>query len=146
HDVFPGLWSERLSMQLRLRPLSPRACEVLARHVLGDDTPTPIVAALCERSGGNAFFLEELLRAHAEGRRDHVPETVLAMVLSRIEALEPEARRVLRAGSVLGQVFQRHALEPLLGGAASASELDGWLARLEAREWIVRRPAARSEG
>ena len=36
-----------------------------------------------------------------------LPETVLTMVQARLEALEPEARRVLRAASVFGQTFWR---------------------------------------
>jgi hypothetical protein len=45
---------------------------------------------------GNAFFLEELIRAVAEGRADALPETVLAMVEARRNKVisDIEGRRV----------------------------------------------------
>ena len=66
-----------------------------------------LVARLVERAGGNAFYLEELIRAVAEGKGDALPETVLAMVQAASSALEVDARRVLRAASVFGQAFWR---------------------------------------
>jgi hypothetical protein len=132
-------WRDGTAHEVRLGELSPRACERLARAVLGEGVEAAAVARLCERSAGNAFFLEELLRAAAEGRDGARLDTMLAMVESRLDALGAEERRVLRAASVFGKVFWRGALLPLLGGEA-------WLARLEEREWIVRRPAAKFQG
>src|SRR5262249_31734385 len=86
-----------------------------------------------------------LLRAEVEGRAGAVPPTLLAMVQSRLEGLEPEARRVLRAGSVLGELFWRGALANLLGPAGSAG-LDPLLEDLERRELIARRSVAKFRG
>jgi serine/threonine protein kinase/tetratricopeptide (TPR) repeat protein len=141
HDVFPRLWAARSSVEVRLGELPRRACERLVRGVLGDGPPAAEVRALCERSSGNAFFLEELVRAAAEGRRGALPETVLAMVQSRLEGLDPEDRRLLRAASVFGEVFWRGGLALLLG--ARPADLDERLARLEEREWIAARPDAK---
>ena len=52
------------------------------------------VKALVERADGNAYFLEELVRAEAEGVIDKTPETVLAMVEARLLRLDPEARNL----------------------------------------------------
>src|SRR6266700_3254343 len=46
-------------------------------------------------------------RAAAEGKGRAIPETVLAVVQGRLERLEVDARRVLRAASVYGQQFWR---------------------------------------
>ncbi len=76
-----------------------------------------VASALAERSGGNAFYLEELIRHVARlgmpSAGDPLPQTVLAMVEARLGALEPEARRVLRAASVFGQVFYRRGVMAL---------------------------------
>jgi tetratricopeptide (TPR) repeat protein len=138
-QTFPGLWSERALTSLHLAELSRHACEKLVRQTLGDDLPNEQVAQLIERSARNAFFLEELVRAVAEQRGDDVPDTVLAMMQSRLESLEPEARRLLRAGSLFGGRFWRGAVASLLGLAADAPRLNEQLAELERREWVTRR-------
>ncbi|WP_437684232.1 protein kinase domain-containing protein [Sorangium sp. So ce131] len=135
HERFPALWAEREVSEIRLGRLSRRACERLVREALGAHVPADTVAALVQRSMGNAFFLEELVRAAAEGREE-APGSVVAMMQSRIEALPPQARRILRAGSIFGEVFWRGAVGALAGGG---EQLDDWLERLEAQELVARR-------
>ena len=106
---------ERTPMtQISLAPLSRRACEKLAREVLGE-VDAALIDRLTTQSGGNAFLLEELLRAQKEGRGGSVPETVLAMAQSRIDALAPPVRRAARAASVLGDDASDEGLAALLG-------------------------------
>ncbi|WP_437779576.1 serine/threonine-protein kinase [Sorangium sp. So ce1097] len=145
-DLFPRLWADAEATTMRLGALPPRPCERLVREVLGAAADDATVARVVARAAGNAFFLEELVRAVAEGRGDHLPDTVLAIVQSRLEGLAPEERRVLRAASVLGQVFWRGAALSLLGGEERAPALDAWLSGLAAREWIARRPASSLRG
>jgi tetratricopeptide (TPR) repeat protein len=144
-QVFPGLWAGRPVTQIQLSELSKRASEKLIREVLGPDVPAPRVAMLVERAAGNAFYLEELIRAVADGKGDALPETVLAMVQARLEALDAEARRVLRAASVFGQVFWRGGLAALLGGAQTGALVD-WLSELAERELVERRGEGRFPG
>jgi hypothetical protein len=140
-EKFPGLWADRRMTELRLRELSQRACERLVRAALGEEAPAPRVAEIVRRAAGHAFLLEELVRAAAEGRDVWaVPETVLAMVQVRIEGLDTESRLLLRAGSVLGEVFWRGAVARLLGQERDRPELDARLSELERREWIARQP------
>ncbi|KYF67942.1 serine/threonine-protein kinase PknK [Sorangium cellulosum] len=145
-DLFPRLWADAEATTMRLGALPQRPCERLVREVLGAAADDATVARVVARAAGNAFFLEELVRAVAEGRGDRLPDTVLAMVQSRLEGLAPEERRVLRAGSVLGQVFWRGAVQALLGGEARAPALDAQLSGLAAREWIARRPESSLRG
>src|SRR6185436_1871672 len=116
-----------------------RACARLIREVLGDDVTSATVERLWQRSAGNAFFLEELMRAEAEGKGGDVPPTVLAMLQSRLEGLSPTDRRALQFASVLGEVFWRGALLELTGGHMPSRELNVVLQRLEDQELIVRR-------
>lgn len=143
-EIFPGLWSARDLDVVRLGPLPPRAAEALARHALGGAPTDAEIAAIVERAAGNAFLLEELLRAHAEGRGG-AADAALAAVQARIETLPPAARRLLRAASVLGSVFWRGAVASLLGQPPS-TELDTQLAALEASEWLAARPEPRFPG
>ena len=117
-ETFPRLWAERDLTEARLGGLSAKAAERLVRSALGDRLDAARAAAIVERADGNAFFLEELIRAEVEGRNDDPPETVLAMVQMRLEALRGESRRVLRAGSVFGESFWDGGVATLLGQEA----------------------------
>ncbi|WP_437964134.1 protein kinase [Sorangium sp. So ce260] len=141
-QLFPALWSERSGLRIRLAPLPRRAGERLVRDVLGDAVETEQVDELLTRAEGNPFVLEEQIRALAEGRSAGMPETALAMVQARLEALDVEERRVLRAASVFGETFWEGAVSALVGGAPAATRL-GELAR---RELVLRRREARIAG
>ncbi|WP_437729620.1 hypothetical protein [Sorangium sp. So ce861] len=105
HDVFPGLWSSRRLQELRLRELPTKEAERLAAHVLGGRAAPPAIERIARLSAGNAFYLEELIRATAEGKDEGLPETIVGMVQSRLGALADEDRRALRAASVFGETF-----------------------------------------
>ncbi|WP_437277542.1 protein kinase [Sorangium sp. So ce375] len=144
-QAYPDLWAERGRQELCLRQLSPRACAQLAREALGDAADGALIDRLVTQSEGQPFFLEELIRATAEGRADALPETVVAMVQVRLEALPPPARRILRAASVLGEVFWRGAVEHLLGGGEAAL-LASHLSALVTGELCVRHREGRFPG
>ncbi|XXX82772.1 protein kinase [Sorangium sp. So ce134] len=141
-ELFPALWSERHGLRLRLAPLPRRASERLVREVLGDSIDVDQVERLLARAEGNAFVLEEQIRAVAEGRSAGMPETALALVQARLEALGVEERRVLRAASVFGETFWEGGARALVGGAPVTRQL----AELARRELIRRRPEARIAG
>jgi serine/threonine protein kinase len=119
-DQFPRLWQGRNVQELRLPGLSRKASERLVRQALGAQVPPATLARIVEQAGGNALFLEELIRAVAEGAGDELPETVLAMLQARFLRLDPGARRLLRAASVFGSTFWRGGVMTLLGGAVHA--------------------------
>lgn len=153
NDIFPNLWSGRSVQTVRLGSLGKRACEKLVRQVLGPAVPDATLGLVVERSSGNAFYLEELIRSIAEGKHDALPETIVATAAARLERLDAEERRVLRAASVFGQVFTNTGVAALLGhraqtpaGPASQTpapsanaETNAWLDALVGREFITRR-------
>ncbi len=145
-ELFPRLWVDRGVQELRLDELTKKGSEKLIRQVLGAEASDALINRLVEQSGGNAFYLEELIRAVAEGKGDVMPETVLAVVQGRLERLEVDARRVLRASSVFGQVFWRGGVTKLLGGEARDSTVRAWLDELVERELIAKTPVSRFEG
>jgi tetratricopeptide (TPR) repeat protein/predicted Ser/Thr protein kinase len=146
-ELFPKLWAERQNVQeLRLKELGRRAGERLIRQVLGDAVGSDTVERLVKQADGNAFYLEELIRAVAEGKEAALPETVLAMVETRLARLPFEARRVLRAASVFGEVCWEGGVDKLLGGAMAATMVGEWLVKLVEQEVLVARPGSRFPG
>jgi serine/threonine protein kinase/tetratricopeptide (TPR) repeat protein len=176
-DLFPDIFVERGVQELRLKELSRKASEKLVRQVLGETTSDDVVAQIVSTAGGNAFYLEELIRSvsmswvgvppaaaarasgvdvggrsSGDGRPRNslvpmaLPETVLTMVQARLEALEPEARRVLRASSVFGQTFWRGGVVALLAGEDREAHVTAWLDELCVREIVSRRDDTKFRG
>jgi tetratricopeptide (TPR) repeat protein len=141
NEIFPRLWAERGLQEIKLRALSAKASERLARQVLGD-VDRGILDRIVKLAEGNAFYLEELIRAAHERQGEALPETVVAMVQSRLSALDDEMRRLLRAASVFGEVFWDGGLARLLGEGGGPA-LAPRLTDLVRRELIVRRPISR---
>jgi len=146
-DQFPRLLVGRDLMRVVLNPLSRASSAELVRDVLGGEVAAAVVDRICERSAGNAFFLEELIRAESErasGEEAPSPGTVLAMVQARLAGLELDARRVLRAASVFGQAFWRGAVDALIGD--DTIDVDRHLGALAAGELIIRASETRVQG
>ena len=139
-ELFPGLWKERNLTELRLAPLSKRAAEAFVKAALGDAASPDRVRLILERAAGNAFFLEELVRAAAEGN-DDFPGSVLAMVESRLSRLDGGERRVLRAAAVFGLTFWERGVGTLLGAERAVGVSDS-LRELRNREITDRSPTS----
>ena len=92
--------------ELALGGLTLRAAERLVRAALGDGVTPEIVSRIVDRCRRQRVLPGGADPESRRGRRsDGLPETVLASVQSRLERLEPEARRLVRAASVFGEVF-----------------------------------------
>ena len=135
----PQLWERRHVTRLTLSPLSPLAAERLVAAALPSGDPA-VRANIVRRAGGNALFLEELVRCAADGREE-LPLTVQALVQLRLDRMSPEAREVLRAGAVFGQSFWTGGVEALLDRAAV---LD--LSELQQSEILTRQTESRIAG
>jgi len=145
HAAFPKLWTGRRATSVQLGEISRKAAEKLVRHVLGDRVTVPTVARIIDLAGGNVFYLEELIRSLASGQGESLPETVLAMVQSRLDALEGDARQILRAASVFGDVFWGSGVSALVDPSL-ASQVAEWLDLLCEREVVSRRSEGRFPG
>jgi hypothetical protein len=148
-----NLLAGRRVHSFNLFQLSRKASEKLIRSVLSADVEDDTVNSLVERAAGNPFYLEELVRAVAEGKGDTLPGTVLAMLHARIESMGTEARRMLRAASIFGKTFWKGGLMALLGSHAVSitdpidnTRADQLLAQIEETEVIVRSDESRFSG
>ncbi len=146
--LFPSLIESAGVHQVHLAKLSRSASKNLVRAALGASVPAERVDGLVARADGNPFYLEELIRAVAETSSDELPDTLVAMVNERLHALDSEARRVLRAASVLGETFWVGGLQAILGEVSSASVavVEQWLRTLTREEIVDARPSSRFQG
>jgi class 3 adenylate cyclase/tetratricopeptide (TPR) repeat protein len=124
--------------RLSLEPLGPVSTLELLRDLIGVDPSLDGLAELIhERTDGNPFFVEEIVRelaetSHLEGERGAyrlarpvedvgVPATVQTVLAARIDRLGPEEKRLLQAASVAGKEVGERALA-LVAGLADGDE------------------------
>jgi eukaryotic-like serine/threonine-protein kinase len=135
-DRFPGLWAARSVRRLRLRPLPSKQGLSLLRFRIPSVSRVGADFVL-ERWEGNPQFLEEMA-TNVDLGTIGVPEVVHAIVEGRLEGVEPDVRRVLRAASLFGdKPFNADALIALLGESARKGIAE-WLEVLIMRDFIER--------
>jgi class 3 adenylate cyclase/predicted ATPase len=79
-------------------------------------------AFVVDRSDGNPFFIEELLRMLADQGVTHelprtlvLPDTVQALLAARIDLLSAGAKSALQAAAVIGRTFSADPVRALIG-------------------------------
>jgi class 3 adenylate cyclase/tetratricopeptide (TPR) repeat protein len=94
------------SLSLHLEPLDDASTAELVRSLMCGEGDDATVSFLLERSGGNPFFVEELVAfVHETREGEHVrelPATLHGLVAARLDALNPDERSVLEDCAVVG--------------------------------------------
>jgi len=124
-------------IEIDLRPLDDDTMTALAYRALEEH---PLldreVRRLVERSGGNPFFLIELLSTVTAGG-DELPDTVEGLAMTRIDRLEPAQRQMLRVAAVVGASFDLTLLCSAIGDILpEATSPEAWT---KLKEFVVPR-------
>lgn len=157
-QVPPASRAERST--IRLAPLSQEDTRAIVTGLFGemaDDSGQDIGSFIAARSGGNPLFVEEIVRSLVSrgvlvrhGDRwvraapldaREVPATLQGLLLSRVDALPAEARRLLQEAAVLGVTGGRALLRAI---AADAGAVEGRLEQLIDADLLC--PAEPGEG
>ena len=118
-DLFGDL--ARRGWRIPLRGLSPHEVAEYIALMYGDAAPEALAARVSEVTGGNPFFIGEVVRALvAEGRLTsadeaaafRVPEEVRALIRRRVAGLSTEAVSTLRVAAVVGRSFDFRVIAP----------------------------------
>ncbi len=117
------------ALTLRLEPLPAEDAKALAVAAAGDRRLSEEqLATLMKRGAGNPLFLQRLASAgEHKDEAEELPETVEALVATRIDQLAPGDRALLRWASVLGVSFSGALiLDVLEGDPLVAAGSDVW--------------------
>ena len=146
-------WLDQISYtQIHIDPLSAKNAQQLARVLLGDDpTLKALRAQLVDRTEGNPFFLEEIVKTLAEANvlvgqlgsfrmgegfdGFEVPISVQAVLQSRIDQLSYDDKLLLQAASALGYKFP-FTLLSAVAPSKSQESFQAGLARLKDAELL----------
>ena len=145
-------YAHRLT-ELRLAPLAAEDSRRLADNLLRvSELPEAIRGRILERSEGNPFFLEEIIRTlieegvlRREGERWTlagapaswaIPATLRGVIAGRIDRLPPPAKAALQRAAVIGRFFEYRTLQAVSGEPAELDRALAPLLRAELiREW-----------
>ena len=151
-ELARGEYAQR-SREIRLRPLSSAESTTLASQLInGSDLPATLRKAILAKAEGNPFFVEEivqslidlggLVRVEASGGyrvTDQavsiaIPDTLLGVIMARVDRLDDDLKQVLRLAAVIGRSFFYRLLVAI---TEAERELDASLAGLQARELVL---------
>ena len=141
--------------QLRLDPLGAESGEEMLKALLDDGRDlAPLKRVIIEKTGGNPFFMEEIVQALFEQgalvrngavklakslSTIQIPSTVQAVLASRIDRLPPEHKDLLQTLAVIGKEFPLRLVRGVSGKADD--ELQRLLSELQIAEFIYEQPA-----
>mgnify|MGYP001819253276 FL=1 len=135
---------------IALNPLDEGETRELVANLLAiDGLPDRVRSEILARSEGNPFFLEEIIRsmmdrdlivhdgkqwtATEEADKLQVPETISAVLTTRLDSLDERARHVAQAASVVGRQFRYDELAACL---PDLTGLDDCLTELQRRQLV----------
>lgn len=128
---------------LRLQALGTAATVELIDRIAGRDRFAPeLLSAIAERTEGNPFYVEEIVRDLVErGAKGaqlaadaELPVGIEGVIRARVERADPDARKLLQIASVVGRSFERDLVAAL---APEHMDVDGALATLVEMELLT---------
>ena len=111
------------------------------------DLPADLREVLLDRSGGNPFYLEELVSLLSEagmvgggrassGRTD-LPDTLRGLVAARLDGLSPDERRTLDDAAVMGRRGPTEALRIMAREAHNVPDIEAAIDGLVTKDVLV---------
>jgi len=139
--------------EIAMRPLSREESGELVVGLLdAERVPSELRELILGKTGGNPFFIEEVVRSLVESGvvvRDRsgaalarpvaevdIPDSVQGVIQARIDRLDEELKHVIRVAAVVGRSFLYRVLRAV---ADVDRELDGDLGQLQRLELIAER-------
>ncbi len=108
-----------LGKLIQLQPIGFTSAMVRSAYPVMQDYPEEFLARLAERTGGNPYFMEEIVKSLVQSEADdhlvpdsappalnrQLPENLHALLQARLDGISREARDVLLLASVVGRMF-----------------------------------------
>jgi transcriptional regulator with XRE-family HTH domain len=150
---FEDLQRDRVLLRTKLGGLDVDALGELVTRVVGERPPPDQLHALQRETGGNPFFVEEVLSNAREQGLDfaaalaEVPAGARDVVRARVGRLPAGTRDALTVAAVVGTSFDARIVERVAGPRASGSVADavasGFVERTDA-DWSFRHGIVRA--
>ncbi len=140
-----GSEHKKYAIEVDIKNLNQKHSSQLIDNLANQEIPESLRKFIISKSGGNPFFIEEIVRRLLEsGKLDdkemltadsiQIPGSIDAAVTSRIDSLNNEAKYLLKIASIIGRSFPQELLEEIVREKESFQHID----ELEAAEFLVK--------
>lgn len=143
--------------QISLAELTPAETDAVVEELIGSAAELQEMRrCVAERSGGNVFFAEELVRSLAENSSligdagnyalgwkagdNALPPTLQAVIGARIDRLGDTEKSILQIGAIIGKEFPLKVLEQVAG--VSTTTIEAVLEHLCEGNLLIQQPGA----
>ena len=140
HELAQRDYAHRYT-SIALQPLDQmQARELVANLLHVEDLPERVRQLILDKSEGNPFFVEEVIRSLLDSglvvrEADHwratadivnisVPDTLIGVIIARLDRLDDQTRQVVQAASVVGRVFSYDTLADIFEVSNGKLEAD----------------------
>jgi len=115
-----GLFADRAPVRIEPRGLTTDEVQVFASAIAEDEVPPVLARAIASRTGGNPFFVEQIMRELVE--KEQVGDSLLTLpipldvegaVQSRLDHLPAEEKRLLKRAAIFDGSFTEGGLRAL---------------------------------
>jgi len=119
-----------ISARINLRALPREAIQRLTETLLGGEAAPDLITLLTNRSEGNPYFVEQIIRYLQEDNfletsqagwalvrglhHDFLPGDIRSILVARLDQLKREVREIIQTASVLGREFEVRVLVQML--------------------------------
>ncbi len=133
------------SVAVDLKNLATEDSSRLINNLIGEEIGKKLESYIIAKSGGNPFFIEEIVRRIVESgmlarkeeitdEKIQIPGSIEAAVTSRIDSLNKEAKHLLKTASIIGRSFPKELLEEVIKEKEVYQHID----ELETSEFLVK--------
>jgi class 3 adenylate cyclase/tetratricopeptide (TPR) repeat protein len=150
HELVDREYSHRY-LSISIQPLGKEDSRELVANLLHvDDLPQSVRSIILDKSEGNPFFVEEVIRSLLDAgmviqENSHwvttqaiediaVPDTLVGVITARLDRLDEETKRVAQAAAVIGREFEYNMLSSV---SDAPQVLDQTITSLQRRELIL---------
>lgn len=124
--------------EIEIKNLNAEFSGQLIDNLIGQEIPEQLRTYIIAKSGGNPFFIEEIVRRILESeimqQKDirseniQIPGSIDAAVTSRIDSLGKEPKYLLRIASIIGRSFPQELLEHVVKDREIYQHIDDLIA------------------
>ena len=129
-DVLHSMARENLIKKITLEPLDKHEVTRIISSIIDAESPSELTEYICRETGGNPFFIEELLKSlnnegalnwngsqyeFDESSAKTIPYSVEGVIERKLEKLSDRAYSLLEHASVIGRTFSFSFLRAVTG-------------------------------
>lgn len=123
-------------VELALREFQPDEAQRLIDLKL-HDVPADLRQRIIERAQGNPFYIDEMLNLLQDETVDVLPDSLRALITSRIDRLVDDQRIMLKVASVVGRLFRADWIWHIYPDAGSPERVQEQLKRLSTQDFLA---------